>query len=657
MKAAPGADAAADGDGPRARTVTFRTLGPLELRVEGDPVRIGADKQRVLLSMLLAHGGRAVPVPTLIREIWGDEPPRSAVANLRTYVMQLRRHLCPAGARLATSHSGYALRVDDADFDIPRFRGRVAQARRAVAERRLPAAAELYAEALDLWRGIPLEDVTQGVALREFSQHLTESYLSAVEEHVEVESALGRDGSVVQRLRHVIALHPLNERLRCRLMVALYGNGDAAGALDAFNDARMALRDELGMDPGEELRRLHGAVLRRDPTLRAAGAAGGGWADPEAGLAAESGGAAMGRAALSGVPPLPATPPTLCVTPRQLPPETTVFVGRRRESGIARRALAAGTGATVSAPTVVFHGPGGFGKSALALRHAHDLAALYPDGQLYADLASPAPDGPHDLVGGFLRALGVPAAQIPDSPAEAVLRYQSAVAGRRLLVVVDNARDAAQVRPLIPANNACAVLVTSRSSLPTLLATRIAVGALDEAASLQLLALTGTGERFAREHVAAVELARLCGHHPLALRIAGARLVGRPEWSLSGFADRLRDRARRLDELCAEGVSVRACIAESYQQLLRAPLPNRVPSVRAFQLLGLSDRAEFDVTDVAGLLGADAYRAACALDGLVEAQLVEPVTERVFRMHELIRLYAAEVAAPGCLLRAAPSAL
>jgi DNA-binding SARP family transcriptional activator len=616
-----------DSDCPRARTVSFRALGPLELCVAGDPVRIGADKQRVLLAMLLAHDARAVPVPALVREIWGDEPPQSAVANLRTYVMQLRRHLPAAETRLTTSRSGYVLRIDDSDsdFDIPRFRDRLAQARRAVAQRLLPEAAELYSEALTLWRGPPLENVVQGAALREFTQHLTELYLSTVEEQAEVETALGSHGSVIQRLRHVVKLHPLHERLRGRLMLALYGNGDVAGALGAFNEAREALRDELGMDPGEELCQIHRAVLRRDPALQLRHATAG----------------ATSAAVTVGHP-----------TPHQLPPETTVFVSRRRELGVARQALHAGPTTTVSAPTVVFHGQGGFGKSALALRHAHDLAPLYPDGQLYADLACPTPEGrlprPFDLVTGFLRALGVPPSQIPESTAEATLRYQSMLAGRRVLIVADNARDASQVRPLIPANTACAVLATSRSSLPTLLATRICVGTLDAAGSVQLLALTGTGERFAREHAAAVELARLCGHHPLALRIAGARLVGRPEWSLAGFAARLRDRTHRLDELQAEGVSVRACIAESHHQLLSTSLPGCARSAQAFQLLGLFDRDEFDVADVARLLGTDTHEAACALDELVEAQLVEAVTESVFRMHELIRLYAAEIAAkPG----------
>ncbi|WP_328401872.1 winged helix-turn-helix domain-containing protein [Streptomyces sp. NBC_00390] len=580
---------AADSDCPRPEAVTFRTLGTLELRVAGAPVRIGADKQRVLLAMLLAHDGRAVPVPVLIREIWGDDPPPSAVANLRTYVMQLRRHLPAGEARLATSRSGYVLRVDDTDFDIPRFRAKAADARRAVAQRQLPEAAELYTQALALWRGLPLENVTQGPALRGFTQHLSELHLSIVEEQVGVETALGRHGTVIQHLRHVIKLHPLHERLRGRLMLALYSNGDVAAALGAFTEARNALREELGMDPGEELSRLHRAILRRDPALL-------------------PGPTATGPAGPTG-PAGSAGPQSI---PRQLPPESTVFVGRQREIAAAHEALRAGPTTTVSAPTVVFHGQGGFGKSALAL--------------------------------------GVPPPHIPDTTAEASLRYQSMLAGRRLLIVADNALDASQIRPLIPANNACAVLATSRSSLPTLLATRIAVGTLDETSSVQLLALIGTGERFAREHDATVELARLCGHHALALRIAAARLVARPEWSLAGFAGRLRHRAQRLDELQAEGLSVRACIAQSYRQLLRTPLTGRARSARAFQLLGLFDHDEFDLTDAAALLGTDTRQAAGALDELVDAQLIEPVTENTFRMHELIRLYAAELATPAGML-------
>ncbi|MFD4137962.1 BTAD domain-containing putative transcriptional regulator [Streptomyces sp. NPDC058572] len=622
---------AADSDCPRPEAVTFRTLGTLELRVAGAPVRIGADKQRVLLAMLLAHDGRAVPVPVLIREIWGDDPPPSAVANLRTYVMQLRRRLPAGEARLATSRSGYVLRVDDTDFDIPRVRAKAADARRAVAQRQLPEAAELYTQALALWRGLPLENVTQGPALRGFTQHLSELHLSIVEEQVGVETALGRHGTVIQHLRHVIKLHPLHERLRGRLMLALYSNGDVAGALGAFTEARNALREELGMDPGEELSRLHRAILRRDPALL-------------------PGPPATGPTGPVG----PAGPAGLQSVPRQLPPESTVFVGRQQEIAAAREALRAGPTTTVSAPTVVFHGQGGFGKSALALRHAHDLAPLYPDGQLYADLTCPTPQGhpprPFDIITGFLRALGVPPPHIPDTTAEASLRYQSMLAGRRLLIVADNALDASQIRPLIPANNACAVLATSRSSLPTLLATRIAVGTLDETSSVRLLALIGTGERFAREHDATVELARLCGHHALALRIAAARLVARPEWSLAGFAGRLRHRAQRLDELQAEGLSVRACIAQSYRRLLRTPLTGRARSARAFQLLGLFDHAEFDLTDAAALLGTDTRQAAGALDELVDAQLIEPVTENTFRMHELIRLYAAELATPAGML-------
>ncbi|MEU0687411.1 AfsR/SARP family transcriptional regulator [Streptomyces uncialis] len=628
----------ATGGAPAPSAVAFRALGALELRVSGDTVHIGADKQRVLLALLLAHDGRPVPTSALVREIWGDEPPRSAVANLRTYVMKLRRWLHPSDTRLTTSHRGYVLQIGDADFDLPRFRGMAARAHHAAAQRRLSEAAELYAQALRMWRGLPLENVTPGTALREFTQHLTELYVNTVEEQAGVETALGRHGSVVQRLRRVVELHPLNERLRARLMLALYSDGDIAGALGAFGAARRTLREELGMDPGPELSRLHRAILGRDPVLL----------DP-APFDPRPPAEPAARSGTDGVRVAP---------PRQLPAESTVFVGRRRETARADEALraAAGVGAvaaTARAATVVFHGQGGFGKSALALHHAHALAPSYPDGQLYADLGGTAPHGhppeTSDVVAGFLRALGVPSAQIPGSATEAVMHYQSVLAGRRMLIVADNARHASQVLPLIPANNACAVLVTSRSSLPTLVATRIPVGALDEASAVRVLALLGGGERFVREEAAAVRLARLCGHHPLALRIAGARLAGRPEWSLTGFAERLRHRAHRLDELQAEGLSVRACIHQSYRQLRGAALAGSTRSEHTFhllRLLGAHGAEEFDVAHAAALLGSDERRAADALDQLVEAQLIDPLTEKTFRIHELTRLYAAELAAP-----------
>ncbi|MFD5557094.1 BTAD domain-containing putative transcriptional regulator [Streptomyces sp. NPDC127068] len=620
---------------PGPPAVAFRALGALELSVSGDPVHIGADKQRVLLALLLAHDGRTVPTPVLVREIWGDEPPPSAVANLRTYVMKLRRWLHASDTRLTTSRSGYLLQIGEADFDLPRFRATAARANRAAAQRRLPEAAELYAQALNLWRGLPLENVTPGTALREFTQHLTELHLNTVEEQAGVETALGRHGTVVQQLRQVIELHPLHERLRGRLMLALYRNGDIAGALGAFGAARATLRDELGMDPGPELSRLHQAVLSRDPTLL--------------------------------VPQTPtetahrATRSALARGPRQLPAESTVFVGRHPETERADQALRAATstanaGATRAA-TLVFHGQGGFGKSALALHHAHTLAPWYPDGQLYTDLAETAPHGPPqtiEVITGFLRALGVPPARIPGSATEAAMCFSSVLAGRRMLILADNARHASQILPLIPANNDCAVLVTSRSSLPTLVATRIPVGALDEASSVRLLAQLGGGERFVREEAAAVRLAGLCGHHPLALRIAGARLAGRPEWTLTGFAERLRHRAHRLDELQAEGLSVRACIHQSYRQLLgaaRTGSARLAPTLRLLRLLGLHGDDEFDVAHVAALLGSDERRAADALDQLVEAQLIDPVTEDTFRIHELTRLYAAELDLPDLTVR------
>ncbi|MDG4863324.1 BTAD domain-containing putative transcriptional regulator [Streptomyces sp. T-3] len=603
--------------------LAFRTLGPLELLHHDRPVVIGADKQRTLLATLLAHHGRSVPVPLLVREIWGEEPPRSAHVNLRSYVMQLRR-LLPAGtdgARIVSAGSSYELHADGAEFDVPRFHAHVTRARQEATRGHVAQASAGFARALRLWRGLPLENVVQGAALREFTQYLTEEYLTAVEEQATLDLDLGRHRAVVERLRRCTHLHPLRERLYCLLMLSLYRCGDAVGALGVFAEARRTLRDELGMDPGAELLELHRAVLNRAPELL----------DSAANTTWRIG--VAGRA------------------PRHLPRESAVFVGRKAELAQVTEVLCSSPAGTASAPVVLFHGPAGHGKSALALRSAHSLTARYPDGQLYADLAGSAADGgpqhtgAGDILARFLRALGSARRDVPAGVAEAGLHYQSLLAGRRVLVVLDNAPAVSLVLPLIPADPNCAVLVTSRGPLPTLDADRICVRPLDEPCSVGLLGLLIGAERVAREPVAAARLARLCGHHPLALRIVGARLVERPEWSLTHFGDRLRSRSRRLDELQAEGLSVRGGIADSHRGLLAAGRPAALLAARAFRLLGERGLREFSTPLLAGLLGSDERGAACALDELVGTQLVEPVTESTFRIHELTLLYAAELAA------------
>ncbi|MFI6505084.1 BTAD domain-containing putative transcriptional regulator [Nonomuraea typhae] len=571
----------------------FRLLGPLLVEVDDVPVPITAPKQRTVLAMLLARAGHVVPVRALVAEVWDERPPHSAVANLRTYLMQLRKLV---QAELVTTEAGYMLRVAPEEFDLARFEELATRGRQALARHDPVAAQDAYARALELWRGPAAEDVPLGPTLREVVARLTDQYLSTVEEHTAILLETGAHLTVLGRLRELLAAHPLRERMYGQLMVALYRAGDVAGALEVFGTARRVLSEELGLDPGPELRRLHQAVLSRERDIDLA--------VPE------------GR-----------------TRPRQLPREPSVFVGR---SGELATMLGALRGCAVP-PLVALNGPGGMGKSTLALRVAHAVAGQYPDGQLYVDLQGsspgPAPLWPAEVLGRFLRALGV--SEVPAAPAEAAAAYQSVLAERRVLVVLDNAVDAAQVAPLIPASSGCAALITARAALTTLDAVHVAVGALDEAESVRMLALLAGAARIAAETDASAEIARLCGYHPLALRIAGARLAARASWSLPRYAQRLR--ARRLDELQVADLAVRSCFATGYEALSAA-------AARAFRLFGVLDVPEIGIEAAVALLGAEPEAGEAALDELAEARLLEPVGDCRFRMHDLLRVFAGELA-------------
>ncbi|MFB4270455.1 BTAD domain-containing putative transcriptional regulator [Nonomuraea sp. GTA35] len=614
----------------------FQLLGPMRIQPAGTPLRIAAPKQRTLLAMLLAHEGRPVPVSSLVAEVWDERPPSSAVANLRTYLMRLRHLLSPDGhpdgERLVTSDGGYLLRVEPAEFDLAQFEASSVRARRSRERGELEAAHDEYAAALALWRGTPVEDVPLGPSLREVVAHLTERYLSTVEEFTEVQFALGRHAAAAERLRALTVRHPLREGLRGRLMVALYRCGDVAGALDAFRTARQALADELHVEPGPELRRLHQAILRREPDVEPPGVH------------------------------IPDRRPR----PRQLPREPAVFTGRSTELSLAAQALlrddppaappphatgpatpppwAAGGGSRLLA----LHGPAGAGKSALALRAAHLAAGHYPDGRLYSDMQGCAPElaplRPTEVLGRFLRALGVPHGDVPATQAEAAAVYQSMLADRRVLVFLDNAADAAQVAPLLPAGDGCAAVVTSRPMLSTLDAVHVSVGMLGQAESVRMLALLAGEARVAAEPAAAADIALLCGHQPLALRIAAARLAGRPDWSLARFAERLRDRGRRLDELQTAGLSVRSSFEASLAALKECP--GKDVAMRAFRLFGAADLPEIGLAHAAELLGVAAEEAEAALDELMKAHLLELIGADRFRMHELLRIFAGELATP-----------
>lgn len=400
---------------------------------------------------------------------------------------------------------------------------------------------------------------------------LTDRYLSAVEEHIDVRLALGSHRAAVDRLRDLTRRYPLRERLHDQLMVALYRCGDVTGALEAFATARRVLADELGLDPGAELRRLHRAIVNGDPDP------GGGGMLANTGIVTLDGGDGPRR-------------------PLRPPPEPSAFVGRRpelaRAGDVLCRTAAPGAGARV----IALHGAGGVGTSALALHLAHRVAGRYADGRLYVDLRGSSPGvsplRPADALGSFLRALGVPGREVPVTTAEAAAAYRSLLAGRRILVILDNAADAAQVTPLIPASDGCAALITSRTMLATVDAVPIAVGMLGEADAVRLIGLLASESRVAAEPEAAADVARWCGYHPPALHIAGIRLASRPSRSLRRFGERLRDRRRRLDALQVPDLSIRSCFEASYERLTDRAGTVRTAAARAFRLLGVLDLPE-----------------------------------------------------------------
>jgi DNA-binding SARP family transcriptional activator/tetratricopeptide (TPR) repeat protein len=594
--------------------VRYRMLGPLEVVDDhGRAVPLKGRRQFDLLAAFLIEPNQVFPAGQLVDVLWPLDPPPTARQQLHNTVHRLRQLI---GAQLVTAGQGYRLIVAPDERDVDVFEALAADARDDVAAGELERAAARLHEALELWRGQPLDGVTTPAAGVE-SARLAERRLAVLEERIAVDFRLGRHAELVPELFALVAAHPLHERLRGQLMTALYGSGRQADALAVYRAGRQQMVDELGIEPGPALRQIQQAILRRELPVRPPRKN----ADSAADSAADRAAAALAMTE----PPRP---------PRQLPPEPAVFVGREAQ-------LAAALAALEPNGMVAFHGLGGVGKSCLALRAAHAVADRFPDGQLYIDLqgATPgrSPVPPAEALGRFLRALGVPHGELPAAPAEAAARFQSVLADRRVLILLDNAADVTQVVPLLPASAGCAVLITSRAMLATLDACPVAVGTFDRDESVHLLELLTGADRVAAEPEAAAVIAERCDHHALALRIAGARLKARPDWSLARFGQRLADQRRRLDELRVADLAIRSCFTVSYGALADAA------AVRAFRLLGALDVPETGVALTAVLLDTDTTVAERALDHLVEARLLEPLAEGRFRMHDLLRLFAAEL--------------
>ncbi|MEV4011432.1 BTAD domain-containing putative transcriptional regulator [Nonomuraea angiospora] len=558
--------------------VRFGVLGPL--RIEAGQVP-GPAKHRTLLAALLLSARETVPVERLMSVVWDDRPPASAGSVLRVYVSALRKLV----DGIHTVPGGYLIDVERDDVDCHRFERLVGGARQARAAGRVAEAADGFRAALALWRGQALADVESSVLRRTHAVPLEELRLTALEERVELDLRLGRGAEVIGELRALAGAHPLRERAWVRLIEALHQAGRRSEALGAYQDARRTLVDELGLEPGAELTDAHRRVLAGE-----------------------------------GRPAVPAGGDRGPVD--ELPPDISDFVGRSPVlDWIVRTARE-----HASAPVhLVLHGPPGCGKSAVAVHAATGLER--PDGRLYASLGARPPGA---VLEDLLRSLGCPDGAVPPAPAERVRLYRSMTARKRLLVVLDDAADEAQVRPLLPTGPGSLTLVTSRSPLAGLEAARAyEMGVLDGDEAVAMLGEVAGHERVRAEPEAALRIVRLCGHLPLALRIAGSRLARKPGWTLDHLAGRLGDERRRLDELSAGDLAVRGSLALGYRGLAD-------PERRLLRGLGALSAPDF----ASWVFGTDLEPLAEA--GLLQSRGLDEAGQERYGWHDLTRLYAAE---------------
>jgi DNA-binding SARP family transcriptional activator len=619
----------------------FRLLGPLEIRAGEDWRGIGAPKWRSVLAALLINAGQIVPADVLINEVWGETPPAKAGNLISIYVLRLRRLLGDTDSTvLATRAPGYLLRLGPADTDAQMFEDLVRQGRRAYAAGDPERAAAQLAEAVALWHGSPLADVPPTPLVEAEAERLADLRLDAAELRITAELACGSHAQVIPELRRLLADHSLRENLWLLLMRALDGAGRHAEALEAYGQARRVLAEELGVDPGAELRQYHAELLAKDDALtRDTGDAPG----------SISGGvvAAGSRSAPSGSAPGEPRVARSVPAPAQLPADVADFTGR--EDQIKHLCDLLASGGVEADPGAVrialVAGSGGLGKTSLAVHAAHRVSGGFPDGQLYVDLlgATPQPLPPADVLARFLRDLGVDGRDIPADDDERAARYRTVLAGHRMLIVLDNARDAAQVRPLLPGTASCAVLVTTRSRMPDLASTRLVdLNVLADDEALILFTKVVGDERAAAEPEATAELLLACAGLPLAIRICAARLASRSGWTIGAMASRLRDEHRRLDELRAGDMAVRASFQVSFASLPASVQPGGVDPAGAFRLLGLWHGSSISSEAAAALFGTPEFAAEDALEVLVDAHLLESTASGRYKFHDLLRVYASE---------------
>lgn len=595
----------------------FAILGPLLVHDGNAPVDVPKGRLRVLLAVLLLHAGNPVSADALAEVMWDGSPPPGAAMTLRSHVGRLRRVLGPrAGARLETRHPGYLLAAGQDEVDVLRFRRLCRDggaARRAGAWAR---ADTLLGQALGLWRGALLADVPSESLRHQEAAGLAELTLQAQEWRADSALHLGRHAELVPGLQSLAAGHPLRERFHYQLMLALYRCGRQAEALAAYQRARDHLIAELGVEPGQDLRELQQRILSADPAL----------------------------AASEPIQPEPAQ--LHRAVPRELPPAVPGFTGRSAELKALTRLLDQ-QGERIPGTVLIsaIGGTAGAGKTALAVHWAHQVASSFPDGQLYVNLRGYDPGQPmtaSDALAGFLHSLGVPGRDIPPEPEQRAARYRSLLADKQMLIILDNARSADQVRPLLPGSPACTVLVTSRDALGGLVArngaTRLDLDLLSLEEAVALLR-TLIGARVDAEPAAAADLALQCCRLPLALRVAAEIAATRQTVPLAALTGELADLRTRLDLLDAGAdphTQVRAVLSWSHRHL-------DAETARIFRLLGLHPGPDVEPYATAALADVTVQQARQALDVLARAHLIQPAAPGRHNMHDLLRGYCHEL--------------
>ncbi len=601
---------------------------------------MGQPRQQAVLGILAMRANRVISRGELVDAVWGHDPPASAEGGIYTYVAGLRRIIEPnrslrgPGRVLVSSGAGYVLHLVPGQPDAVSFEQHLGRARQLRKGGDAVGAVTELNSALGLWRGVAFAGVPGPFAETE-RVRLGELRSTAAEERAGVLLSLGRHEEVVPDLTAMVADHPLRERMRGLLMIALYRSGRPAEALRVFQQGRRVLAEELGIDPGADLSRLHQQVLTADPALNAA-ATPDGAADRLVTAAPSDDGHRRPRHEVAGIG-----------VPAQLPLDAQGFSGRRDDLGILQDTLAARSGGPdETVPIVIISGMPGIGKTALAVRFGRQVAKRFGDGQLYVNLRGlgPAttPMEPAEALRFFLDALGVPPHRIPAGTEGRAALFRSLLDGKRMLIVLDNARDVAQVRPLLPGAPGSLVVVTSRDEMTGLVAVEGAVpvtlDVLSEDEAREMLARRLGQGRTAAEPEAADEIISSCARLPLALGIAVGRAAARPKRSLAELAAELRDARGRLDVLEADAATnVRAVFSWSYDQLSE-------PAARMFRLLGLHPGPDISLSAAASLAGMTRAQAGAALRELTRAHLAAEYLPARFTFHDLLRAYAADQA-------------